>query len=123
MYGSVSSSRCKNYKMLMPKLEEDYSKLDPDFGDIRPGKVSHYLMHSIELNGCIKVHLLAVVEWFRKTNADLGYLHPITGWQSRLMACILHTDSEDTGKVCLDLKESWYSKFHRCVAITTPCVS
>lgn len=84
MYGSVSSSRCKNYKMLMAKWAGDDSKLDPHFGDIRPGKVSHYLMHSIEVNGCIKVHLLAVVEWFKKTNADLGYLHPITVWQKRV---------------------------------------
>lgn len=85
MYGSFSNSRCKNYKMLMPKLEEDDSKLGPDFGDIRPGKVLHYLMHSIEVNCCIKVHLLAVEDWFRKTNADLGYLHPITSWQSRML--------------------------------------
>lgn len=84
MYGSVSSSRCKNYKMPMAKWAGDDSKLDPDFGDIGLEKVSHYLMHSIEVNGCIKVNLLAVVEWFKKTNADLGYLHPITVWQKRV---------------------------------------
>lgn len=92
--------------MLMPKLEEDDSKLGPDFGDIRPGKVLHYLMHSIEVNCCIKVHLLAVEDWFRKTNAILVTSILSLVGRAECWACILNTDSEDTGKVCLHLKES-----------------
>lgn len=84
MYGSVSSSRCKNYMMLMAKWAADDSNVDPHFSDNRPGRVLNYLMHSIEIGNCIKVHVLVVVEWFKKTDVNLGYLHPVTVWQNRV---------------------------------------
>ena len=84
MYGSVSSSRCKNYRMLIAKWAGDDSCLDPHFGDSRPGKVLYYLMHSVEIETCIKVHLLAYVEWFKKTDVDLGLRNPVTVWQKRV---------------------------------------
>lgn len=80
MYGFVFSFRCKNYKMLMFKLEEDDFKFDFDFGDIRLGKVLYYLMYLIEVNCCIKVYFLVVVDWFRKINVDFGYFYFIISW-------------------------------------------
>ena len=84
MYGSQSSSRCKNYRMLMAKWAGDDSKLDPHFGDIRPGRVLHYLQHSLEVDGTVRTHILATVEWFKKSNCDFGYCHPVTVWQNKL---------------------------------------
>lgn len=56
MFGSISSTRCKKFRILMAKWAGDDSYLDPHFGDIRPGNVLQYLMHWSEVdNGCIKV--------------------------------------------------------------------
>ena len=30
-------------------------------------------MHSIEVDGCVKVHVFAVVEWFKKSDETLDY--------------------------------------------------
>lgn len=80
MYGFFFNFRCKNYKMLMFKLEEDDFKFGFDFGDIRLGKVLYYLMYLIEVNCCIKVYFLVVEDWFRKINVDFGYFYFIISW-------------------------------------------
>ena len=82
-YGSSSSFRCKNYKTVMAKWANDTSDVEADFVGQRPGKVLHYIVHSLQVDDTIKTHLLAVVEWFKKSECDLGYQHPVSVWQNR----------------------------------------
>ena len=82
MYGSQSSSRCKNYRMLMAKWAGDYSKLDPHFGDIRPGRILHYLQHSLEVDDTVRTHILASVGMVYG-KSDFGYCHPVTVWKNK----------------------------------------
>ena len=69
--------------MLMEKWAGDDSKLDPHIRDIRPGRVSHYLQHSLEVDDTVRTHILASVEWFKKSNCDFGYCHPVTVWKNK----------------------------------------
>ena len=67
IYGSQSSSRCKNYRMQMKKWAGDNPILDPYLSGIRQGKVLHYLQYLLEVD---RTHIVATVELPQKTIFD-----------------------------------------------------
>lgn len=69
MYGSQSSSRCKNYRMQISKWAGDNTDFDPYLSGIRQGKVLHYmyLQHLLEVD---RTHIVAPAELPQKTIFD-----------------------------------------------------
>ena len=82
-FGSMRDPRTKNSSFLMASwakddgtiyLENKPSKL------IRPGKVLHYILNKVEINGVYREHIFAVMGWFTEHPCRSLYGKPMEIW-------------------------------------------
>ncbi|KAK3107637.1 hypothetical protein FSP39_018865 [Pinctada imbricata] len=83
MFGSSSSTRGMNYKVVLAKWASNDGSVNPGHADLRPGCVKHYILHTLELDGKYLDHLFAVVDWYKSTDDNLGYLPPVAVFSAK----------------------------------------
>ena len=80
-YGSTAGSRHCPYARIIASWCGNNGIVNP--GMMRPGIISYFIVHSVEIKGQQNIHVFAVVDWLTSSEQDFGYGNPLSVWLAK----------------------------------------